>query len=317
MKNLIVGVSLGYDIKEIFPFISSALCNSISSDILIFSDAKGIKEINTHFGHEKRVTVVNCGARPSVLIGKKIHNKLARNLIKPAIKFNDFLGKTIRPHHVSSEGHQLFSMNLCYSNLAVRRYFWYLKELENASYNQYKYIMLSDIRDVVIQSCPFDQLREPNRAISGQEDKIFQDCPVNTLWMKEAYGDSSPEYCEMMNRPIICSGVTIASRKEMMLYLSHMCGESITVMLNKGTSRLNILDQAIHNKIYRLDDYNYLYTCNYDGIISTLGYVDSRKIKITAGGMISVNENIPCVIHQYDRHQNLTEFVLENYGFNK
>lgn len=117
--------------------------------------------------------------------------------------------------------------------------------------NPSPYVLLSDVRDVIVQSNPFTVARErvPGKVVISLEDSrvTLGACPFNSQWILELYGEDVLE--DMADRRISCSGVTLGPLAPMLRYVRTMrtlIGRIVednegTKVIRKGS------DQGIHN----------------------------------------------------------------------
>lgn len=170
--------------------------------------------------------------------------------------------------------------------------------------SDYENILICDSRDVFFQSSPFAFVS--TRILSGIEPETFGGCPHNTEWLKNIYPES---WQELMGRPIICSGVTIGNRAAMLNYLQCMADEiwNRLPLLLKSTH-----DQTVHNRLIYTDTVPADLTANHEGKIATLHYEPVDNIGISDAG-ISLAGHLPSIVHQWDRHACLVEYVNRTF----
>ena len=85
-------------------------------------------------------------------------------------------------------------------------------------------------------------------------------------------------------------------------YLKRMKTEIRNYIISNKKISVTNLDQCFHNKIFYYAD-NKEFIVDYSNkLITTIGYTNKFKIKIDEKTKkILVNEQIPSIIHQYDR----------------
>jgi hypothetical protein len=144
------------------------------------------------------------------------------------------------------------------------------------------------------------------KLISGVEERTIGNCPYNSGWIKRIYGQDV--LTQMSDSRIVCSGVTLGPGKEVENYLSEMCSE-IWRYLPQIASEGGF-DQGIHNHLIFEGKIPLDPTDNREGFIATLGYEKPINIlKQPANGLVQVHGNYPAIVHQYDRHPDLAEFL--------
>lgn len=172
----------------------------------------------------------------------------------------------------------------------------------------YEQIFITDTRDVVFQSDVFAAfgglknylgLTTEADDIGGSKtgDKINYD------WLVECFGEEAAD--KLRDRKIICCGTVIGTTAEMKVF----CRELWKILEYKTT---NIFDQAVTNYLAynNLLPIENLLEIDVDGEIFTMGLTDDFSVrgeKILRGG------RVPAIVHQYNRHNDLINFVDEIY----
>jgi hypothetical protein len=205
-----------------------------------------------------------------------------------------------------------------------------------ADSNRSPYVLLSDVRDVVVQSNPFAMARDvaPGKIVFSMEDSrvTLGACPFNSQWILELYGGEMLE--DMADRHISCSGVTLGPLAPMLRYVRTMRKFTGRVLAkNDGTKAIRKgSDQGIHNCVVhgfcRDDDSrdsDVVFDATRDAAllpneasaVQTLGWVpwdiDLRR-RIDGLGRVrdSAGRVVP-LLHQFDRHAELYRVVLGMY----
>jgi hypothetical protein len=172
-------------------------------------------------------------------------------------------------------------------------------------------VLLTDSRDVVLQEDPFGQLG--GNLVSGLEENTIGQCSVNSNWMKHVYGNGV--LANMSKYRIVCAGVTVGPVDAMHEYLVQMCGEIWKCL--PRIAGYPCYDQTIHNYLIYTHRVALELTDNRAGIIGTLHSVDRRDIRVDASsGAVTVQGKPPAILHQYDRHASVADFVVERLNKN-
>jgi hypothetical protein len=188
-------------------------------------------------------------------------------------------------------------------NISVERYFVAL-ELVRAYRNSFSNVLLTDSRDVIIQSDPFSLINE--KLVSGVVETTIGTSRANSDWIKKIYGEDI--LTQMSDRRTVCSGVTLGPSEEVENYLSEMCSE-IWRYLPRITYRFGF-DQGFHNYLIFEGKFPIDLTDNREGFIATLGHEKPINIlKEPATGLVQVHGVHPAIVHQYDHHPDLVEFL--------
>lgn len=153
-------------------------------------------------------------------------------------------------------------------------------------------VLITDIRDVIFQQNPEKHMPSSGvNAFQEWEGMTIGKCPYNSKWMQQVFGT-----VKWADLPIICAGVTSG-------LLSDYCSE-MWEMLSTLPPIIG-LDQAVHNHLFYSCKVPAKVWANEEAPVYTVGYIPRETVSIN-GGVISNRANaIPCMVHQYDRHQNL------------
>lgn len=165
----------------------------------------------------------------------------------------------------------------------------------------YDRVFLSDTRDVVFQHNPFDDMDTRLHLVT--EDLKIKDQYLNKFWVKQDYGDSI--LSQIDNNTILCAGTTYGGILPMIDMVS-----KILVYIQKNY-------QATLNYLCRTNQLDAVVEPN-DGhsVVWTIGTkIDTEHddfYKINEHKISTLDDIVPPVIHQYDRHFRIKE-MLENY----
>jgi hypothetical protein len=244
------------------------------------------------------------------------------NIVDDLILFVDPLQRPTLEHYFSK--YNVIFKSFCFYNVASTiihnsRYFKCLEFLSDHS--EYKNIFLTDTKDVIFQSDPFDGL-DGDFLYFFQEDagvSILDDPGHNAWWLASAYGPEVLDQIGYYN--IICSGTILGSYRRMLNLLETVRREFLRIKIERPEVFSNvILDQAVINYLARLDNEvvsNSIIKCNGD-IVATLGIPTSNQFNhadqvLINGYHIVVNGLSPRIIHQYDRNEILRNLFHERY----
>ena len=308
-KSLIVTTSFGYGRSDLSPFINSARLNSPNSDILIFcsdNDVQALKDLRSEY---QQVILKPVQNPPRIIKGQtKFVRAAARRIQRASLATTQKIVDS--KDGISIESDAIISKSTCQLHFLIRRFFWARQALLDPTLEEYKDVMLCDSRDVLIQKDPFNEIK--GQLTSGEEINTVGDCQINRAWIQKAYGEKILSQLE--SRKIICAGVTIGSRENILKYLDIFCAESLALARRHSTCYLPNLDQAIHNKILRLSrELNPVLT-KANGHIATVGWHKESDISIDVNRKQAVIDGSnPAIIHQYDRSKSLSEFVNTYY----
>ena len=194
-------------------------------------------------------------------------------------------------------------------HILIERFFIALQLVQDHR-DSFTNILLTDSRDIIIQSDPFSLI--DGKLTSGFEEETIGNCPGNSSWIKRIYGKDV--LSQMFDRRIVCAGVTLGPTKEVENYLNEMCSEMWRclpkIIWSAG------FDQGIHNYLIFKEKFPIELTDNRQGIIATLHYEKPLNIlKDPATGLVKIHGSYPAIVHQYDRHPDLVKLIKESPAF--
>lgn len=161
----------------------------------------------------------------------------------------------------------------------------------------YRYVMLTDTRDVLFQKDPFDFDIDDRLCVFLEDpSKRIGTCPFNSGWILKKYGRS--ELSRLYNCEISCSGVTMGGISQILSYLDALHGHLLPPVAFIGD------DQGGHNYLVHHDSIGPLRTMrNMNGPVLTMGYLPfDRILWDSSGHVIDPDGNVINILHQYDRH---------------
>ncbi|MET0182662.1 MAG: hypothetical protein ABW199_07240 [Caulobacterales bacterium] len=203
-------------------------------------------------------------------------------------------------------------MALWKSSMQSQRYLFYRDYLKNRVAD-YDYVMLSDVRDVCFQANPFEGLtsRKIQYFIESEGVTIGEE-EHNAWWCRKLM--KPEDQAIMTSSPIICSGVIIGGAKEVVRYLD-IFRQEFRKLTPRRRMRIGGGDQTIHQCIAHVRK-------NVDGEIirnhervATMGTA-SRESYVFNGDklVMSGSGHMPPVLHQYDRHPDISDTLERTYS---
>lgn len=291
------------------PFARSVERHSPLTDILILTSKEEIDKYMELKKINPRIQVEGVEYPPGIAQGRMRLIKKVTKRVK-SLALGQIQRVLLRENGFEIERNYLLKRTTTQMHFLIRRFFWSRKVLERSSFQIYERIMLSDCRDVIVQRDPFLEIERG--LMTGAEGKRIQECKINKGWIAQAYGRE--KLSELGDKEILCAGVILGMREDVVIYLEEFCREVERVVMHKRMTYLQNLDQAIHNKILRQDLDDRTRECGPDGMISTFGYICKDTISLDAlEGLIYVNGEVPAIIHQYDRNERVADFVGSLY----
>lgn len=196
------------------------------------------------------------------------------------------------------------------------RYYKYLEFLEKNKYNN---VFLTDVRDIVFQKNPFDELPKDDFLFFFEEDRseVIGNNTYTDYWIIQSFGDVVLN--ELKEKPIICSGTTFGSYKNILFYLIKMTNLLNVIKIQKPeTYKIIGLDQGIHNYIaYKENElFNGFKIKENGNIVVTVGITSENNpthIQIK-DNILYLKEHYPAIVHQYDRNPELEKLFNSIYG---
>lgn len=183
--------------------------------------------------------------------------------------------------------------------------------LLNNEFNYYDNVIISDVRDVVVQSNPFDHLSGSKLDLAA-ENKTIVECPSwNSKWIREMYGE---EVFQRIKNKTIVNGGVFGGKTQAILDLFEM--------LYKEYQRFGDLftDQGSLNYFYStgiLDDVTAHKTGS--NLFATIGFSLGPCSVNDEGILVCEDGVVPAMIHQYDRHSDTMKKLIDKvntYEFN-
>lgn len=176
----------------------------------------------------------------------------------------------------------------------VRARFLLYRNFIEKNKDKYGLVFITDVRDVVFQSNPFDFKSYSKINFFLEEEKI-KNSPLNVDILKSVGGECAVK--KYGNKNIVCAGTTIGTAAGTLDYLNKMSDN-----IFKGKE-----DQGLHNYLIYSGAFpkaNLFH--NFNGPILTAGYVKKDDLKYNSSGqVIDKQDRVIPVLHQYERHPEL------------
>lgn len=237
---------------------------------------------------------------------------------------------------------------------SICRYYAYMKLIE-AFATEKDHILVSDVRDVFFQADPFSSIPFGSENFISTNTKLLlfseglndilagnatlRNTRGNFRWLRNIYGVKKANI--LGGNPVLCSGTTIGTKSGMLYYTRAMLYEGYSCLKRnphkfdgkRGHVCSGGADQGFHNFLF----WNNLLlgaelVQNAAGPVYTVGIFRGKPVRYAdfdrdqAGRVISPpkrGSSLPVpVIHQWDRHQDLLNYVFEEFdladeGLNK
>lgn len=195
--------------------------------------------------------------------------------------------------------------------LHCQRYFYYYLYLHNnrKKFSDNDRFFHIDASDVIFQNNIFDKVIPNNKIHVFYEHKevTFSKSYLNKKWIDDIKPNSSET---IGNASVCCSGTVLIDNLEQ--FENFLLEMSWAMLRVEKTMSESLHDQALYNlilhgglqRIFIDSDSLEFHNNEYPELVYTMQGVTGHDYTVTDTG-ISVNNIVPCVLHQYDRHYTL------------
>jgi hypothetical protein len=164
-------------------------------------------------------------------------------------------------------------------------------------------VYLCDFTDLYFQKNPFELVVNSKPYVTA-ENEYIGNCETNTTWVKLCYNQ---DIFNLLKRYQILNGGTIFGRRESCVeLLKEMCNDMTQIISRIGNYQ-NI-DQASLNKVVYFDLPKYNILKNNE--VANLAHLANSRVNIAE--QISINDDIPHVLHQYDVIKQIENYLYVN-----
>jgi len=183
------------------------------------------------------------------------------------------------------------------------RFYW----IKDAIPEDVEGVLCLDTRDTIFQLDPSSLPSEGLHFFEEDRSQTIGSCPYNSEWILKGYSPIILDY--LKPRPILCVGSYCGQRAAIMAHTEALCKE----LDRAQTVAQCFVDQAAHNLLA------YVYCKNYDiwhnekSPVYTVGHLDRGSVQTEGEYIVNQAGEVPAVVHQWDRHDNLKDLVLAAY----
>ena len=172
----------------------------------------------------------------------------------------------------------------------------------------YDYVMLADITDIIFQGDPFG-FDIGDNLCCAIENKLFKDCSYYDEDMRSLYGEEMLRY--IGDKYISCAGTVWGSVATILRYEEIMLDEIVRM-----DNARDGYDQTVHNYMIYTDKIGPIkYLDNAGDVVCTLGF-ELDYIISDNGDILNKNKLKPRVVHQYDLKPDAVASVNKMYPKN-
>lgn len=191
--------------------------------------------------------------------------------------------------------------NISPYTLKVIYFYLYCKFISKAD-NVY----VCDFTDTYFQKDVF-KLVANNKPYVTTENFLIGNCPTNQTWLRVCYNE---DILNLLKRYEVINGTgnLFGNRLAVVEALKEVCTDLSLIMGRVGS--YPTIDQACLNKVVRFDQYHFNVLNNFE--IFNLAHYGSSSVTL-APRNVSINGNVPYVIHQHDVIKSLESFLYEQY----
>lgn len=183
-----------------------------------------------------------------------------------------------------------------YNYINVIRFNLFHRYLSKVDTHPYDKILITDTRDVVFQSDPF-QNTESFNIYFYSEPELIGACDANSSWYKQLYGESGLSIVK--DKLIICGGTILGKRKNIINFIEIFWSEILK--LTQSGRAFGTCDQAVINYLA----HNVMSECvigrTYNSNVATLHHAKNFTFN-SSGQLLNLSGAPIPIIHQYDRH---------------
>jgi hypothetical protein len=300
-RNLILGLAEGLDWEQLRPFVESLGHTSFAGELHLFiagTDEATLAALRTQgvvlhpyrrIRFERNGRVFHPYDPPLQRFRSSRITPLYPRVIRGLAGFS--------PDRLGARARLAAPISIPY----VARYFRYYTFLTSSG-ARYDNVMVTDVRDVFFQRDPFDfEIGEEVHCFLEDERQTLATERFDRNWLLIAYGEETLR--ELGDKPISCSGITIAPRNAMLNYLRVMTAELLRLR-----RQIAGIDQGVHNyAIHRGLVPRARLVRNGDGPVFTVALVPQEETDAAIDqGRLDAN-----VVHQYQHHARLKETLLQ------
>ncbi|HET6388380.1 hypothetical protein [Hyphomicrobium sp.] len=172
-------------------------------------------------------------------------------------------------------------------------------------------VFLADTRDVVFQRDVFAALPDvPLIFVEESHGFSLSAAGWNGNAIRRTFG--ADVFQRISNHEVICSGTVLARHQDAIVY----CWQKLLLgqMVGRQHHMRSGVDQATTNVAVRLNLVSSSVVLPYDGEVATLSGPNSNFISVMDGLLVTAQGAVPAVVHQYDRVNEVRDFVYSQYG---
>jgi hypothetical protein len=309
-KEAIVGLAFGLTDLKIYSFLSSLLASEFKGDVILFVDNH--TRFSWQIPFELSIKVINIDRELSAhLYLYRVINWIMRalHLTRPWAEWNKRkICKTLKAKQKLSSGQLAFVHAFFF--LTISRFFMYYNWSLKTDYDKF---FFTDVNDLIFQGDIFTSFVK-NKVVVYEE---YDGCPLgndgnNSDWVKKGYGEQV--LSELSASTIYCAGTIMADRVVCSTFLQDFMLE---ILAPNKPLRTSGLDQGVLNYMVSHQKKDYFFSSKNGEHVFTVALQPENDILIENQFIVLRQwSRVPAVVHQYNRHKKLIDFIDVKYFIN-
>jgi len=283
IRPLVLGTAMGYEWKQLAPFVLS--CKQYIPDVMIvlFSSDLSLETISKLESQNVKV-IFDSFNKQHHFVGWKLAFYQLRMYV--AVKIISVLTKNTLESGCTS-------FVEIYSSVVIQRFYRYLRYLKTYG-SLYSHVLLVDVRDVLFQSNPFPCC---GLHVFAENETIGQS-HFARRWFQLSYGITS--WKKFANFPLLNVGTTLGDCESVTNYVRQMCSE-----FDQLLSFFWGVDTSAHNTIVYKKLSKTVINNFGEGAVLTLNSINRDSIRVENGLLVNSIGTPYSILHQYDRVKGL------------
>lgn len=296
----VIGTAVGYGVQQIAPFVRSLRSAGYAGQIVMIVHARDLAALTASPSlRGVRWHPVNT-LRLNLRFNRGRYEKLWLPLQALELMSVRLAGRLPGTDETRRRLQRALASRLFHPELS--RFIYYLQLLQADP--SLDYVLLTDVRDVVFQTDPFDALGDETLAFGLESSAYTNDTEYwNRRWLRASYGEEMIE--RLVGCPVSCAGVAYGTRSRLLSYLELMIGEILRYTL-AGFAQM--ADQANHNALVwtgRLDSPTLMQPLA--SPVATLNFFSLDQLTLDdQGRLLNEDGSVVSILHQHDRVPGLT-----------
>lgn len=306
-REAIVGIAFGLSDLKIYSFLSSLVASEYKGDVILF--VNNHTRFSWQIPFELSIKVINIDRElsPRLYIYRSV-NWIMRvlQLSRPWAEWNKRkICKALRTKQKLSSGQLTFVHAFFF--LTISRFFMYYDWLLKTDYDRF---FFTDVNDLIFQGDIFNSFVKDKVVVYEEYDG----CPLgndgnNSDWVRKGYGEQV--LSELSAATIYCAGTIMADRASCTTFLRDFMLE---IMAPNRPLHTSGLDQGVLNYMVSYQKKEYFFSSKNGEHVFTAALQPESDILIE-NQLITIKQlsKAPTVIHQYNRHKKLMDFIDAKY----